>query len=483
VHLGVGNFHRSHQAVYLDRLASLGAGDWAVTGVGFRSRAMKDALSPQDNLFLVVDRDGSSTQARVVGVLRRYLYAPDESRQVLAALSSPRTRLVTLTVTGNGYPVDAAGCLMDTEVQRDLTDPHRPSSTFGYLVEGLQRRRSAGLGGVTVLSCDNLPDSGATTRAATVALAQRRDPSLARWIEDAVRFPGAMVDRITPATTLQERRLVRECFGVDDRWPVVTEPFTQWVVEDDFVGVRPPLDEVGVQYVSDVTAYKQMKSRLLNGSHCALGYLGALSGYSTSSAAMSDPLIRAALRRLMHEEVLPLLPPLPGIDLRDYCDTLLRRFSNPQITDPLSRLCGRGSTKMPAYLLPSLRQARQEGRPHGVLALAVAMWMRHLRGVDCEGRAIDVQDARAVELRELAVRGGNDPRPLLSRADLFGGLHDDEVLVEELSALLVMLEVEGARACLLSLSGGHARGGSRGSSPLEGLGGTRATLASVVPDG
>jgi mannitol-1-phosphate/altronate dehydrogenase len=283
-----------------------------------------------------------------------------------------------------------------------------------------------------------------------VALARRRDPSLACWIEDTVRFPSAMVDRITPATTLQQRRLVRECFGVDDRWPVVTEPFSQWVVEDDFVGVRPPLDEVGVQYVGDVTAYKQMKSRLLNGSHCALGYLGALSGYSTSSAATSDPLIRAALRRLMHEEVLPLLPPLPGIDLRDYCDTLLWRFSNPEVTDPLSRLCARGSTKMPAYLLPSLRQARQEGRPHAVLTLAVAMWMRYLRGVDCEGRVIDVQDAQAVELRELAAQGRHDPRPLLSRVDLFGDLHDDEVLVEELEAVLLQLDVEGVRATLSS---------------------------------
>lgn len=448
VHLGVGNFHRAHQTMYFERLADLGAKRWGVTGVNLRSSAVKDALSAQDNLFLVVSRDGGGARARVVGALLRCLYLPTQPRQALAALSSPRTHLVTLTITGNGYPVDGGGSLLDGDVQCDLEHPERPSTTFGYLVEGLNQRRLAGAGGLTVLSCDNLPDSGAAAMAATVQLARRRDPGLASWIEDKVRFPNAMVDRITPATTPQTRAFVSDQFHVTDRWPVLTESFSQWVVEDRFASRRPPLDEVGVQYVSDVAPYKLVKTRLLNGGHCALGYLGLLSGYLTSSEAMRDRLIECTLRRLLLDEVSPLLPSLPGSNLHDYSETVLERFANPHIADPLSRLSGRGSTKMPAYLLPSLREARQQGRPYAALSLVVAMWLRYLRGTDLDGRPLEVQDSQAAELQELAIRGGSDPRPLLSRTDIFGDLGCDGVLVAALEALLVQLDRDGMTATL-----------------------------------
>ena len=450
VHLGVGNFHRAHQAMYFDRLAELGVKDWGVTGIGLRSRAVRDALAPQDNLFLVVSRDSGAPQARVVGSLLDCLYAPDQPSLALAALSSPRTRLVTLTITGNGYPHDGGGSQLEPREQHDLEHPGSPTTTFGYLAEALDKRRLSGAGGMTVLSCDNLPDSGATTKAATLAYARRRGPELVRWIEDQVRFPNAMVDRITPATTREERRFVRDRFHVADRWPVVTESFSQWVVEDSFTDRRPPLDEVGVQFVSDVSPYKLVKTRLLNGGHCALGYLGVLSGYASSSEAMQDHLIRSVLERLLRDEVAPLLSCLPSIELPEYCGTILERFSNPHIADPLARLSGRGSTKMPAYLLPSLHEARRRGRPHAVLTLVVAAWMRYLRGSTPDGQSFVIQDAHATHLQELALEGGSNPRPLLSRTDLFGDLGEDSFFVQAVEAVLVRLDRLGMRAALSS---------------------------------
>ena len=449
VHLGVGNFHRAHQLVYFDSLANLGFGCWGVTGVSLRSHSLRDALARQDNLFTVVERDGQRTNARVIGVLRDYLYAPTQSSRVMAALSSPNTRLVTLTITGNGYPVNADGeLLIDSQLRQELDDPQHPTTAFGYLVEALTRRRSHGGGGLTVLSCDNLPDSGAATRAAVMALAGRRSPELARWVEQEVSFPNAMVDRITPATTLQERRFLQETFQLDDRCPVMTEPFSQWVVEDAFIGDRPRLDEVGVQFVSDVTPYKLVKTRLLNGSHCALGYLGTFLGYSSTSAAMTDPLLRSAVERLMRYEVAPLLPPLPGTSVGDYQHVLLERFSNPEVADPLSRLCARGSTKMRSYLLPSLHESLRQGDPPPILVLAVAVWMRYLRGTDLGGSPVEVQDPLAAELAELAARGQHDPRPLLSRTDIFGDLGRHPGVVAALEATLKQLDEEGAAATI-----------------------------------
>jgi fructuronate reductase/mannitol 2-dehydrogenase len=451
VHLGVGGFHRAHQAVYLDDLARTGNTAWGVTGVGLRSTTIRDALTPQDWLFTVVERDRHGDRARVVGSLIGYRYAPDDPHAVLELLADRRTRLVTLTITGAGYHVDAAGRFRgdDPEVRADLARPAAPTTAAGYLVEALDRRRRAGLPGFTVLSCDNVPDNGACARAAVLGLARLRDKRLARWIKANVSFPASMVDRITPETDDAARRLVADRFGVRDRSPVVTEPFRQWIVEDDFCQGRPPLELVGVQFVPDVTPYRLMKTRLLNAGHSALGYVGSLAGgYRTASEAMANPLIADYLAVLMREEVAPLLPPVPGVDLVAYQRTVLERFANPRISDQLSRLCGRGSTKMPAYLLPSLLQARQQGRPVLLLTLAVAAWAGYLRGRDLDGRPIDVRDAHRDLLQARALAGGTDPRPLLALRDVFGGLGDDAEVVTALECALHDLEVYGAAATM-----------------------------------
>ncbi|HEY0530131.1 MAG TPA: mannitol dehydrogenase family protein [Actinoplanes sp.] len=458
VHLGVGGFHRAHQAVYLDDLARMGETGWGEIGVGLRSPAMRDALCPQDSLFTVVERSGHGDTARIVGAMTRYLYAPDSPEAVLAALADARTRLVTLTVTGAGYHLDENGAfdLDHPEVQGDLHDPGCPSSVFGYLVAALDRRRRAGLPAFTVLSCDNMPGNGAATRTAVLGFAGARDAGLAAWIDAHASFPASMVDRITPRTDDRVRALMAEQFGVRDRSPVVTEPFTQWVVEDRFCNGRPPLELAGVQFVADVTPYQLMKTRLLNAGHSALGYLAYLAGqYRTTSEAMTNPIIADYLRALMGEEITRLLPAVPGTDLDQYVDTLLQRFANPRISDQLSRLCGRGSTKMPAYLLPSLMAARAEGRPAALLTLAVAGWCRYLRGYDLKGNPIDIEDARRDELQPLAAQPGHDPRPLLRDRAIFGRLGDDAEFVQALQWAIRDIEEYGPAATIADYLATH----------------------------
>ena len=448
VHIGVGGFHRAHQALYLDELASRGDSDWGVIGVGLRSPDMKEALEPQDGLYTVVERAEDGDDARIVGALLAVLFAPEDPEAVLSALADERTRIVTLTVTGAGYHVDAeTGQLADDdEVRADLAHPGRPRTALGYLAEALDRRRRAGTAPFTVLSCDNVPDNGATARTALVGFARRRDPALAAWIDREVAFPSTMVDRITPETTDEAHELIAGTFGVADRWPVVTEAFSQWIVADRFCNGRPPLERVGVQFVDDVEPYERMKKRLLNGSHSALGYVGYLLGHRDTAGAMADPLVRSYIEHLMGDEIAPLLPPVPGVDLAEYRATLIARFSNPKVGDQLARLCGRGSTKVPAYLLPSIVEARRQGRPHELLNLAVAAWVRYLRGVDLEGREIPIKDARLDELQPLAREGGDDPQPLMAESRVFGWLADDPLLVGSVARALAAFERDGLRA-------------------------------------
>jgi mannitol 2-dehydrogenase len=456
VHIGVGGFHRAHQAVYFDELARRSERGWGITGVGLRRAAMGDALRPQDCLYTVVEKDARGSSARIIGSVGRFLHGASQPDAVLDALASVDTRLVTLTITGDGYNLRSDGSFRadDPSVHDELACPERPTTVFGFLVEALERRRRAGAGAFTVLSCDNVPANGVATRTMVLGFAQLRDPELARWIEGHVAFPSSMVDRITPETTPEVRREVAETFGVDDRWPVVTETFSQWVIEDRFCNGRPPLETVGVQFVEDVAPYELAKKRLLNGSHCALGYLGHLAGHRTTAEVMSDPVFASFVEAFL-DEVSSLLPSAPGLDLRTYKATLLDRLANPRIADDLSRLCRRGSTKMPSYLVPSLADAIAAGRPHGCLTLATAGWLRYLRGTDDAGRPIEVQDARAEQLMGLAQGSGGDPRPLLGLHDLFGDLGDAPSFVEDLHQAMRHLARGARQAVAASRSSEH----------------------------
>ncbi len=447
VHIGVGGFHRAHQAVYLDELARRGTTDWGVIGVGLHSTEIGEVLGAQDRLYLVVERSAQGDDARVVGAMTRYLYAPGDPEAVLEALTDARTRVVTLTITDTGYCIDAHTGEFDADdihVASDLEDPGTPKTVFGFLVEALHRRREAGLPPFTVLPCDNMQHNGSAARTAVVSFARLRDPELAVWIDENVTFPSSMVDRITPTTTPEDRDAVAAATGVEDRWPVITEPFRQWVVEDSFCNGRPPLEQVGVQFVADVTPYETVKTRLLNAGHSAIGYLGYLAGHRTTADVMADPVFRAYLTRMMADEIAPGLPEPEGIDLTEYQQALLDRLANPQMADQLARLCRRGSSKIPNYLLPSVSAAMDEGRPHQLLCLAVAGWLRFLRGTDYAGEEVPIQGPRP-DLVPIAQGAGDDAAPLLAERSVFGHLGQDPRFAEPVQQALSALERQGPR--------------------------------------
>ena len=434
VHIGVGGFHRAHEAVYLDDLmARGGAKEWGVCGVGLRpeDKPMWDALVPQDCLYTLVTRDAGGDSARVIGSLVRYIFAPEDEAAFRDALASPQTRIVSLTITEGGYAPDASN----------------PHSVFRYLADALRVRRANGVKPFTVLSCDNLPGNGDAAKRAVLAAAAP-DTDLAHWIAQNAAFPNSMVDRITPQTTDADRALVRTEFAIDDAWPVVCEPFKQWIIEDDFCDGRPAWEEVGAQFVPDVAPYETMKLSLLNGSHFAMAYLGFLAGFAFVPDVMADPQFRQFIQRLMDDEVTPLLPAVPGIDLADYKATLLMRFDNPAIKDQITRLCLNGSGKFPQYLRPSLEKALKQGRSHRLLTLALAGWLRYLAGTDEQGQSYAVDDPQAGLLTERAKAGGADPRALLALTDIFGSLGENQGFVRELQADLSRLSAEGARATL-----------------------------------
>jgi len=462
VHIGVGGFHRAHQAVYLDELARRGETGWGVVGVGLHSREIGEVLHAQDRLYTVVERAADGDDARVVGAMTGYLYAPDDPGAVLAVLADEQTRLVTLTITGTGYRIDAHTGDFDADdvhVASDLEDPGRPETVFGYLVEALHRRRAGGLAPFTVLSCDNMQHNGSAARTAVVSFARLRDPDLAAWIEEHVAFPSSMVDRITPTTTPEDRDAVAAATGIDDRWPVVTEPFRQWVVEDSFCNGRPPLEQVGVEFVDDVTPYEVVKTRLLNAGHSAIAYLGYLAGLRTTAEVMADPVFRTYLTRLMAEEIAPGLPEPEGVDLAEYQQVLLERLANPQMADQLARLARRGSTKIPNYLLPSVSAAMEQGRPHPLLCLAVAGWLRYLRGHDYAGEEVPIQGPRP-DLVPVAQEAGVDATPLLSERSIFDHVGQDPRFAEPVQRALEALDREGPREVVERYLAGDGRSAS-----------------------
>jgi len=458
VHFGVGGFHRAHQAMYLDALMNQGhALDWGITGVGLLpgDRRMHEVLHAQDFLYTLVVKDADGTMhPRVIGSIVDYLFAPDDPEGLLRLMSDPSTRIVSLTITEGGYLVNQTTGEFDASdpsIQGDLEDGAVPATAFGFITEALSRRRAAGVEPFTVMSCDNIQGNGEVAHKMIGAFARLKDADLAAWIEEHVAFPNSMVDRITPVTTDHDRQVLTEHFGVEDGWPVVCEPFTQWALEDRFPAGRPPYDEVGVQLVPDVTPYELMKLRLLNASHQSLCYLGYLAGYRYAHEVCQDELFTGFLLGYMDDEATPTLAPVPGVDLDDYKHKLIERFANPEIRDTLARLCAESSDRIPKWLLPVVREQLERGGPVRRSALVVAAWARYAEGVDEEGAAIEIVDRRRDALMERARQqppGGSDPLAFLRDPNLFGDLADEERFTTEYVAALESLHAHGARATL-----------------------------------
>jgi fructuronate reductase len=407
VHLGIGAFHRAHQAVYVDDLLAADP-SWAIVGASLRSAATREALKPQDWLYTLAVRSGEGERLRVIGSIVDILVATEERERLLAAMADPRVRIVTLTVTEKGYCHDpATGALdeADPGILHDLANPNAPGTAPGLVVAALARRRAAGIAPFTVLTCDNLPSNGEVVKCIIGRFAELRAADLGAWVAGEVACPSTMVDRITPATTDEDRAAVDAALGVTDAWPVVTEPFAQWVIEDRFPTGRPAFEAAGAELVADVAPYEQMKLRLLNGAHSSLSYLGYLAGYERVSDVMADASYARFVAALM-DEAIPTLRVPPSMDLAGYKAALLDRFRNPALKHRCWQICMDGSQKLPQRLLGTIRENLKSGRPFGRLALGVAGWMRYVTGIDEKGQAIDVRDPLAADLRALADAAG-----------------------------------------------------------------------------
>ncbi|WP_354064179.1 mannitol dehydrogenase family protein [Devosia sp. 2618] len=412
VHLGIGAFHRAHMAVYVDDLLKDNP-DWAIVGASLRRPDTKEALEPQDGLYTVAVRDASGTHPRIIGSILKVLDANTQREELLSLMASPAIRIVSLTVTEKGYCHDPATGELDQrhpDIVHDLANPTEPHSAPGMIVEALARRKAAGIAPFAVMSCDNLPSNGATVKRIVTKFASLRDAALGEWVAE-VAFPGTMVDRIVPSTTDADRTTIADLTGVDDAWPIMTEPFTQWVIEDDFPQGRPPFEKAGAQLVKDVEPFERMKLRMLNGSHSTMAYLGYLSGYEYISDVMADENFVTLIHDLMTEEAMPTLD-MPGVDLGAYRDQLLNRFRNPALQHRTWQIAMDGSQKLPQRLLGTIRNRLNADQPFDRLALGVAGWMRYVMGIDENGDEIDVRDPLAMRMLAIAADAGDDAEEL-----------------------------------------------------------------------
>ncbi|MCB8837986.1 mannitol dehydrogenase family protein [Aurantimonas sp. VKM B-3413] len=457
LHFGVGNFHRAHQAVYLDDLFNTGEGhDFAIVGAGVMpsDQAMRDKLAGQDYLTTVVEQDNARTSARVTGPMTGMLPVGD-AEAIIEALADPAIRIVSLTVTEGGYFVDSDGVFDPAHpaISADGANPQAPKTVFGLIGAGLKRRGERGIQPFTIMSCDNIPHNGKVCRRAVVGTMRLSDPAFADWIDTNVAFPNGMVDRITPATSQREIDHCRETFGIEDAWPVYCEEFKQWVLEDDFPAGRPALERVGVQFVPDVTPYEHMKIRILNGGHAVIAYPAGLLDVHFVHEAMETDLVARFLEKVETEEILPIVPPVPDTDLGDYFQLIKRRFANPKIGDTVRRLCLDGSNRQPKFIVPSVLDNLKAGREPDGLALESALWCRYCRGVTDSGAVIEPNDPNWDRLVERAKAAETDPSAWLSMKDVYGSLKDEPRFAEPFAKWLGMLAEKGTAQTLKAYLG------------------------------
>jgi mannitol 2-dehydrogenase len=457
VHIGVGHFHRSHQAMYLDELMRRGvAMDWAICGAGVRpgGTAIRDALVAQDCLYtLTVKEPDGSRHSRVIGSLNGYWYAGDDPAGLVAQIADPATRVVSLTISEGGYGIDPATGEFtgeSAEIQTDLRSETPNRTAFGVVLQAMRLRRTRGAVGLTIMSCDNIQHNGRVAREAFLGFAERKDPELARWMRQHIAFPNSMVDRVTPGTTDADRAYLEQTYGYRDRSPVTCEPFHQWVLEDTFVAGRPPLEDVGVDIVTDVEPYELMKLRLANGTHQALCYFGYLLGHQFVHEAIADPGIHALLLRYIDEAV-PTLRPVAGVDPRAYGRTVIDRFANPEIRDPLTRICAETSERIPKFLLPVVTAQLELGGPVKQCAAVVASWARYAEGIDEQGEPIEVIDPRRDTLMAAARKQGGNPTAFIEDRSVFGDLAQSPRFVRAYVDALERIRTKGVRVALLEL--------------------------------
>lgn len=459
VHLGIGAFHRAHQAAYTEHVLASGDLRWGIVGASLRSPDTRDALNPQRGLYTLNVRSGAGDDLAIIGAIKDVIVAPESPAALIEAMVRADVKIVTLTVTEKGYCHDpATGELNEAhpDIVHDLAHPTTPRSAVGFLVEALAKRRAHGVKPFTIVCCDNLPSNGKTVRRVVTRFATLRDKALGDYVAREVKFPSTMVDRIVPATTDEDRDMIAQTLGVTDAWPVMTEPFTQWVIEDNFGDARPAWEQFGAEIVQDVEPYEHMKLRLLNGSHSTLAYLGYLAGYQTVAEAMSDPALAQLISDLMEYESAPTLHMPAGADVAAYRASLLTRFRNPALKHRTWQIAMDGSQKLPQRLLGTARDRLKAGQAIDRIALGVAAWMRYVTGIDETGQPIDVRDPLAERFKAITAASKGDPDQLAD--GLFGieaifgkDLPQNDAFTRPVIAALQSLYAKGAKATIAAM--------------------------------
>lgn len=452
LHLGVGNFHRAHQAVYLDKLFNLGLDhDWGIVGAGIKSfdATMRTALQQQDWLTTVVEVDQHGANARISASMIDFIEI--NSASILNILDNPSIRIVSLTITEGGYFIDAqtGGFQVEhPEVQFDIKNPETPSTVFGIIVAALKSRKEKEQPPFTIMSCDNVPHNGEIAKLAVLGLAEKIDPELARWIEGNVGFPNSMVDCITPATSVLEKNRLLNDFDIDDKAPVFCEPFRQWVIEDNFPQGRPALEKVGVEFVEDVTSFEFMKLRILNGGHMALAFPAALLNIIFVHEAVNNPLILQYLKKLISNEAIPSLKAIPDVDFNEYLDLIIQRFSNPEVRDTVARLCVDSSNRLPKFILPIIKDNLEANRSIEGLSLVIAFWCLFCSQTSHESNNHTLVDEKAELLSDASKKAHIIPSEFLKMEEIFGSLSNDSVFIDSFTQAYKQLQSVGVEECL-----------------------------------
>lgn len=458
VHIGVGGFHRSHQAYFMHRLLEkYNPLEWGICGVGLREgdRTISQVFKQQDCLYtLVTQHPDGSEKSEVIGSIHEFLLAVDTPDLVIDKMAHPDTKIVSLTITEGGYNFNTSTGAFNfdnADIQHELAYPHEPKTVYGYLTAALRKRKSNGLAPFTILSCDNIQHNGHIAREMMLSFAIKQNAELAEWIAKEVSFPNTMVDRITPVTTPEVMEYLKTNYDLEDQWPVVCEPFIQWVVEDDFCNGRPPLEKVGVQIVTDVTPYETMKIRLLNAGHSVLGIPGAIHGYPTINTCMKDPVMAAFMRTFMDVEVTPVLGAVEGIDVEKYKDKLEERFANPNIKDSVSRICSESSAKLPKFLIPTISENLASKGSIKYATFILAAWCFYSdKGINEKGETLEIIDAQKEELNRTAKNTRNNWAAFLNQPEIFGELSNNERFVKAYTSAVQNIYKAGGIRKLMS---------------------------------
>ncbi|PHI20790.1 mannitol dehydrogenase [Lewinellaceae bacterium SD302] len=444
VHIGVGGFHRAHLAYYLHLLKNIGGAlDWGICGIGLRQadRKLHRIFKAQDHLYtLIVKHPGGKIEPEVIKTIFDFKLGTENPEQVIERMAAADTKIVSLTITEGGYNFNANTGEFnfdDPDVQHELNNPDDPKTVYGFLTVALKRRRDKGLAAFTLLSCDNIEHNGHMLRKMLLSFAEAQDADLAKWIAREVSFPNSMVDRITPMTTPEDIEILARNFGVQDAWPVTCEPFIQWVVENNFSNGRPAFEKVGVQFVPDVAPYEKMKLRMLNAGHSVLGLLGALNGHLTIDACVEDELFASYLCEFLKKEAIPVLGEIEGIDLTDYINSLLERFSNPNIKDSVSRICAESSAKLPKFLIATIHENLAGGGSIKFATLVIAAWCYYSdKQADENGQPLEVKDAMKEQLHQAAKQTTIDPLAFIKQKSIFGNLAENKQFTELYSKMV-----------------------------------------------